>query len=497
MKLDKKKIQYSIILILLCCASIFGAIGQSAIITLSFPFGARTTGLGETFTGIANSVDATFYNPAGLGQSPLASTWKVHTPIKDIDYSAIASKHKRAFGKKEKIWIGSSTKGLLLYNGRAWTSYEGYLIEENDNLRNIAEKVLNTDNDDLIVEAMNIIKKENKIEQKWHDKIVTLISPVLIDSLKGDEKAIGNIMSTILNLNESQRNAAQIFGIIASKVDPSFVDSISDEVEKVFQINDTRLSDLVELKIPFRIAVKDSITALTLDASDRLWVGTNKGLWRYNGSAWNYYSILDGLPSNRIIAVAAGKHQKIAVATDKGASIYSQGKWESFNTNSGLPSQGITSLTFGENDILYVGTETGLFKKDSTHWQVLDSTKGLLSSEVSALMMDSENNLWVGCKEGIAVYNNVSWKRYKFPGSKINCFSEFKPGKVWIGTNKGAISYQSGKIKRKKDGKTVQEPPRWKPFHSKNALEGNDVRGIAVHGKDIWLVTEKAVNQYD
>jgi len=45
-------------------------IGQSSIVTLAFPWGARSTALGETFTGIADDEEALFYNPAGLGLSP-------------------------------------------------------------------------------------------------------------------------------------------------------------------------------------------------------------------------------------------------------------------------------------------------------------------------------------------------------------------------------------------------------------------------------------------
>ena len=75
-------------------SEITAAIGQSAIITLAFPFGARATGLGETFTGIADNVDATFYNPAGLGQAPLANTWKYHYPLHGAKFTAIAAKQK-------------------------------------------------------------------------------------------------------------------------------------------------------------------------------------------------------------------------------------------------------------------------------------------------------------------------------------------------------------------------------------------------------------------
>src|SRR5271157_5092280 len=82
------------------------AIGQSAVITLVFPPGARATGLGEAFVGLADDANATFFNPAGLGQAPLANAWKAYKIGNDVKFTAIASKKKKNFLIKEKIWLG-------------------------------------------------------------------------------------------------------------------------------------------------------------------------------------------------------------------------------------------------------------------------------------------------------------------------------------------------------------------------------------------------------
>jgi hypothetical protein len=46
----------------------FGAAGASSSPYLKLPMGARATGMGEAFTGIADDDQAMFYNPAGLTQ---------------------------------------------------------------------------------------------------------------------------------------------------------------------------------------------------------------------------------------------------------------------------------------------------------------------------------------------------------------------------------------------------------------------------------------------
>jgi hypothetical protein len=116
---------------------------------------------------------------------------------------------------------------------------------------------------------------------------------------------------------------------------------------------------------------------------------------------------------------------------------------------------------------------------------------------VSSLFFDSQNKLWIGGPEGLTLYDEIAWKRYRFPGSKINCFDEYKTGRVWIGTTKGAIVYKRGRVETDKEGRMTEAPPEWKVYHSKNALKGDNVKSIAVHGKNLWLTTENGVNQLE
>ena len=48
-------------------ALLLAAVGESAVITLEFPFGARMSGMGEVGVALADDVSALFWNPAGLG----------------------------------------------------------------------------------------------------------------------------------------------------------------------------------------------------------------------------------------------------------------------------------------------------------------------------------------------------------------------------------------------------------------------------------------------
>ncbi|MBD3345310.1 MAG: PorV/PorQ family protein [Chitinivibrionales bacterium] len=503
MKSVRKSVSFSFFLIfLLLFSSSVSAAFQAAVITLVFPPGARATGLGEAFVALADDANATFFNPAGLGQAPLANTWKAHLANSGSSFYVIAAKKKKEFSLSEKIWAGTQN-GLLRYSGKSWESHEIYLIEEGDDLLTIARKYLETEDEEAIEKAALIIRKTNDIEMKRYKSLTTLFEKQVADSSadkqSGDSTlAPADLALEILELDPVYHDSSGIFNALAEKIDTTTAAALTNEVTQILTTEDKEFKNLVELKVPFTIAVDDSITALAVDASEKVWIGTPSGLWRFDGSTWSRFGILDGLPSTHITSLGVGPYDEIAVGTDLGLAVFSEGLWETYELDfQEIPEPQVDAVAFGTPGVLYVGTPYGLLVKKEDSWEMLDTSDGLLNQSVTALMFDSQDQLWIGGKGGISIYDETSWKRYKFPESKVYSFGELEEGRVWIGTNRGAISYKEGRVRTDKEGAVVQEPPEWKAFHSKNALKGDDVYGVAVHGKDVWLATDKAVNQYD
>ncbi|MBN1757482.1 MAG: PorV/PorQ family protein [Chitinispirillaceae bacterium] len=478
-------------------ATVSGGVGESAVITLSFPPGARATGTGEAFTGLADDASATYYNPAGLGLSPLANSWKAHLVDEPDAVTVITAKKKRDFGAKSTIWAGSKY-GLRRYNGKLWEKYDFYLIEQGDDLESIAEKFIQTDDKVLLTRAKWIIRQQNGIGMKHYNAVKAKLTHAFkqTDSLSADSLADA-VARRLIDIPDVELSAAAIYGIIAV-VDSSRANTLSDDLLPVLQEEDKKFENLTELKIPFTVAVADSVTALTIDNSDHLWVGTDNGLWRYSDRRWSLYTMLEGLPSNSVTALASGPYGEIAVGTDNGLALYKDGEWELYgDSSSQLPSTVITAVAFGQADELFAGTNAGLVKISKKTITVFDTSDGLLTNDIRALFEDSGNRLWIGGPAGITVFTSTSWKRYRFPGSIVSSFAEQSEKNIWIGTDKGAISYTQGKIRTDDQGNTTEAPPEWKAFHSKNALVGERINNLIVYDKDVWVATERAVNQYD
>ncbi len=485
--------------VLLCLFAASGAfpIGQSAVITLVFPPGARATGLGEAFVGLADDANATFFNPAGLGQAPLANAWKAYTVHNSPIFTAIASKKTKEFSLKEKIWAGTA-RGLLQFDGNSWTSFEKYLIVQDDSPLRVVKKYLSVDNEDILRRAVMKLKAENGIESKRTAAVSSYFQREVSDSvLKRNKLSVDDLVAMVLEIPKPDRTPVRIYGIIATKVDSAKANAMSDEIAKLLAVEDVSFDDLVELKIPFSIAVDDSITSLTTDSLDRIWIGTPRGLWRYDGATWNLFTVAEGLPSNFITSLSAGGEGRLAAGTSQGIGLYTEGKFTAIGEGTEAADAAITAVAFGNSNTVYCGTSQGVLVRKDSSWTKLDSTQGMLSNEVTSLLFDSHNRLWIGSKKGVTIYDETSWKRYKFPESVVRTITEYKSGVVWIGTDKGAVSYTPGKTEIDKAGKKTAIPAEWKTVHSKNGLKGDDVRGITVHGNDVWVATSIAINQYD
>jgi hypothetical protein len=473
------------------------AVGQSAVITLVFPPGARATGLGEAFTAVSDDANATFFNPAGLGQDPLSNSWKSYSSMNGNILTSIASKRKKDFGSGDKIWAGTN-HGIFKFNGKTWDSYERHLVSQGENLTTIAHKYMAVDNDNLISRVVYKLKVANGIEINRTKTVESYLRNEVSDSiLKVKKTSVADLVTDIMGLSKIDRNPTEVYGKIASRVDSLKASKMADDIATLLKKKDLEFDELVELKIPYTIAVDDSVTTLVVDSLERLWVGTPHGLWRYDGTMWTPYTVLEGLPSNNITSVAVSHRGDVAVGTDAGVSINADGKWSRFGMEGGLADSVITALAYGKNDQLYVGTLRGLSVRKDSSWVQFDTSNGLLSNQIKTLYFDSKNRLWIGGNNGVSIYDESNWKRFKFPGSIVSSITEHGSGTMWLGSNNGAISYKQGKSHIDKNGRTREDPPEWRVFHSKNALKGDVVRGISVQGRDIWLGTTNSLNQYN
>ncbi|MCL2101340.1 MAG: hypothetical protein FWH22_06465, partial [Fibromonadales bacterium] len=225
------------------------------------------------------------------------------------------------------------------------------------------------------------------------------------------------------------------------------LDSISGVVRNYNGVKTTSEEErLIEVKIPFSIMIKDTVTALLYEMrTENLWVGTTKGLFRFNGRGFKDFTNEFGA---RRITAFANQGATLWIGTDSGLFAYRNGVFE--QRGSVLPSQKITSIAWHEmRKELYVGVEgagiarlTPKQKDDEKDaWVIFTLQDGIMDLSPKTIAIDSSGRVWSVHNEGLSHFNLRRWEQIRFENNEVHGITVSEKGAIWIGTNKGAWSY--------------------------------------------------------
>lgn len=230
------------------------------------------------------------------------------------------------------------------------------------------------------------------------------------------------------------------------------------------------------------------IRSIAKDKNDRLWVATINGLNYWDAAKGTFKSYLfdakdnASFQSNRIAVLLVDYKNRLWVGTDKGLYLFvnsyeapQKGIFRHFRNNPlddrSIAKGSILSLLEDSQHNLWIGTENegldclDLKKFDSgdptfTHYQN-DQTNAfsLSNNTVYAILEDRQKNLWVGTySKGLNVFNRSSMRfstafnskkaGFELSSSFVNTFFEEKDI-LWMGTDNGLnqVNKKTGKVK--------------------------------------------------
>lgn len=207
--------------------------------------------------------------------------------------------------------------------------------------------------------------------------------------------------------------------------------------------------------------------AVAQDRAGFIWIGTNRGLNRYDGYGLKQYMLpvnpRNGLSSNRITALLVAPDQRLWVGTERsGLSFYDAAR-DAFTRLDGqvlpaanqaaarqLAASDVTALATDAQRRLWVGTaQDGLFVLSFgpqglllTLRQLPATAPGRLTlTHISGLACDAEGNLWVGSLEaGLVVVrtNMPGWPVLStaLAGSHVSALHLDRRGDLWVGAER-------------------------------------------------------------
>ena len=140
--------------------------------------------------------------------------------------------------------------------------------------------------------------------------------------------------------------------------------------------------------------------ALLQDASGFLWIGTQNGLFRYDGSHFEAFHTSAGLPSNRVDSLHQSSDGAIYAATPEGVVRYAAGKFEPVRFGGAALTTGHRQGIASADGHLYIATDKGL----------ADETTGLLADswarDIHSIYTDADGRVWAGCGDRLCGLTN-------------------------------------------------------------------------------------------
>ncbi|MBV8587172.1 MAG: hypothetical protein JO308_12860, partial [Verrucomicrobia bacterium] len=146
------------------------------------------------------------------------------------------------------------------------------------------------------------------------------------------------------------------------------------------------------------------------DREGNIWLATNIGLERLSDVKFTTYTTRDGLPSDDVVAVAAGSSGRVWVGTNNGLARFDQGKIEVVSpVSNGGQNPGVTVLYEDPEGVLWFGLRDATLRRfqGGLERQVARLNVASGPGYATGILVDQEGNLWVGTNgAGLQLFRN-------------------------------------------------------------------------------------------
>ncbi|MDB6122087.1 MAG: Histidine kinase [Pedosphaera sp.] len=234
-------------------------------------------------------------------------------------------------------------------------------------------------------------------------------------------------------------------------------------VSRLFQLQNDRFQRVTSLEM-----VNPEISVIYQDRTDKLWMGTQNGLARWDEHDWKIFTTKDGLSSDRVRAMAEDTQGNFWVGTDGGLNRMQNEKFMPVGKDAELSGEKISSLLVDEENVLWIGTPgKGLVRFKNGQWTRYGRDDGLISNGIGYLLDDGKGSLWIGSYAGLmrvpkkmlndfanGTAKSISCRAYGQVDGLGECTAGSQPGacrthdgKLWFPTTPGLAWVDPAQIK--------------------------------------------------
>jgi len=415
--------------------------------------------------------------------------WQPYTATLGLAFKSVTSLAKTGDGS---IWVGTYDNsgyngGVSRFDGRSWQPYTTTI-----GLPYADVTALVADSSNLWVGTTKGVSRLDLTTQKWQPYSTELHpTDYGIYTLRAGDRnnvwAITNRGDIFQYRNGAWQERFTDFGrptaLLFAKDNTLWVGTKGQGVRRyVGKEWETFASESVEGLV--------SVTALLEDRSERVWVGTTKGVYRYDkvARAWTSFTREVGRLDRRVRALVEDPAGNIWVATGDGVSRYSDraGGWRTYTEVQGLNSRNVRALLLDAAGTIWAATSSGVSYYESSEdswtsytvgsteadndiyallqdrigviwaagrnarayrfngmdWQLVPTLTGINNNPVLQLLQDSSGIVWGVGKDLVWRYEGLRWEALgNLNLWRVSGILEDKSGTIWVGGRAGLTRY--------------------------------------------------------
>ncbi|HMP81828.1 MAG TPA: two-component regulator propeller domain-containing protein [Verrucomicrobiota bacterium] len=150
-------------------------------------------------------------------------------------------------------------------------------------------------------------------------------------------------------------------------------------------------------------AIADPVTALKEFPDGTLWIGTGKGLVRWDGVHAERFDKLGGAAAGDVRVIEIGHDGAVWIGTQGyGLARLKDGSYKTYGTADGLPGNFILSLYCEPDGTLWIGTlDMGLCRFKDGQFRTMTTEHGLPANIIYHIEDDTMGNLWFNSPVGL------------------------------------------------------------------------------------------------
>lgn len=191
-------------------------------------------------------------------------------------------------------------------------------------------------------------------------------------------------------------------------------------------------------------AANAAINALHIDSHQGIWLGTDKGLFRYAPGQNRREEIDLQQEADQVYSIAADSAGRLWLATGMGLACWDEQKREIRHFQAEHPMSTAQTVYVTRDGTVYVGYQNGLgvipAGQDSiTH--VFTTADGLESQWINCLQEDRDGYLWIGTNSGFSCYDRHHRQFYNYYAANSCHTVRLIGNDLWWGGNKHMLFF--------------------------------------------------------